>query len=111
MRQSDLRPANFHGTAATSEASIKAAGRSGRMHGRSWILQQRLADARLLREEIARLQQELLVVRTASKRRRLIEVGCRLQNYKARLERLERCISALQSPNQRQQQQHWTGQS
>ncbi|CDX32230.1 conserved hypothetical protein [Mesorhizobium plurifarium] len=66
------------------------------MRGRSWIRQQRLAEAQELTEQIIRLEQELLVPKGA-KLRELIEVGYQIRTYKRRLCKLERCISALQS--------------
>lgn len=67
------------------------------MRGRGWIRQQRLADAKELTQQIARLEQDLLVPKGPSKRRELIEVGYQIRSYKRRLRKLERCISALQS--------------
>lgn len=67
------------------------------MRSRDWIRQQRLADAQRLREQIAQLETDLVAERGASKRRRLIETGFHIHSCKSRLERLERCIAALQS--------------
>ncbi|MBZ9993139.1 hypothetical protein [Mesorhizobium sp. BH1-1-4] len=74
------------------------------MKGRGWIRQQRVADAEAVRKNIARLEQELIATR-ADKRAKLHEIGIQLRSHKSRLERLERCISALHSPNRRQEDQ------
>ena len=71
------------------------------MRGRSWIRQKRLAEAQMLREQIVRLETELLTQTGAAKPRRLTELGYHIHSSKSRLQRLERCISALQSADRR----------
>ncbi|MBZ9776900.1 hypothetical protein [Mesorhizobium sp. CO1-1-8] len=66
------------------------------MKGRGWIRLQRVADAQAIRKKIALLEQELIAART-DKHAKLHEIGLQLRAYKSQLERLELCISALQS--------------
>ncbi|ESY60772.1 hypothetical protein X742_34490 [Mesorhizobium sp. LNHC232B00] len=74
------------------------------MRGRSWIRKKRLAEAQMLREQIVRLETELFTQRGTAKPRRLTEFGYHLHSSKSRLERLERCISALQSADRRREE-------
>lgn len=65
------------------------------MRGRGWIRELRLADAQQLRKQIAQFEMELLTERESFKLRRLAELGYHIHSRKLRLQRLERCISAL----------------
>lgn len=78
------------------------------MRGRSWIWKLRVTDAQRVREEIARLEEELLGLPDAHKRAKFIGVGYQLQASKSRLQKLERCIAALE-PIQAQQDRNISG--
>ncbi|TPJ66012.1 Sec1 family protein [Mesorhizobium sp. B2-7-1] len=66
------------------------------MKGRGWIRERRIAEATQVRDQIAKLEQELLAGGGDHRRRtKFHDIGHQLRSHKSRLERLERCISAL----------------
>ena len=70
------------------------------MHGRSWIRDQRLAEAVKLRERIALLQRELTEKASCAVGMfKMAQLGQQLRWQKFRLALLEDCISNLSDPD------------